>query len=238
MKKIFVVFIASFMIVGSANAQLKGVLNKAKAAVTGQDDETGLGIKEALNLGVTEAVKSLSAENGYLESPYKILIPEDAQKVIDKVKKVPGFGDVEDQLIAKMNKAAELAAEKATPIFLNAIKQMTFRDAMNILMGKEDAATTYLQSTTRQQLYDSFMPVIQSSLDEVNARAYWKTVVDAHNKLPLVKKMNPALDDHVNNKALDGMFGLIKVKEKGIRGDSSQRTSPLLQRVFAQQDKK
>ena len=232
-KQFFLFTIALSLFSYGIQAQFKDVLNKAKQAVSKDDSgETGLGLKEALNVGVDAAVKQLSAKNGYLDSPYKILIPEDAQKVIDKVKKVPGFQDVEQKLINQMNEAAEIAAEKATPIFVNAIKQMTFKDALKILNGPDDAATQYLQSTSRKALYDAFMPVIQSSLDQVNARSYWRTVVDAYNSIPLVRKMNPELDDHVNNKGLDGLFGLIAVKEFGIRTDVGQRTSPLLQKVF------
>ncbi|MGB4958205.1 MAG: DUF4197 domain-containing protein, partial [Saprospiraceae bacterium] len=115
---------------------------------------------------------------------------------------------------------------------VNAIKSMSIKDASSILTGPENAATTYLQSTSRTPLYNEFMPIIQASLDQVNARTYWKTVVDAYNSIPFTKKMNPALDDHVNNKALDGLFSLIAVKEKGIRTDVSQRTSDLLLKVF------
>ncbi|MBK9736728.1 MAG: DUF4197 domain-containing protein [Saprospiraceae bacterium] len=217
------------------HSQFKDILNKAKASVSSMsknDGDISGGLKEALNNGIEAAVGQLSAEKGYFSSPYKILVPNDAQKVIDKVKKIPGFGDVETKLIHQMNQAAEIAAKKATPIFLQAIKQMNFQDAAKILTGSENAATLYLESTSRDALYNEFMPVIQSSLDEVNARSYWKTVVDAYNSLPFVKKMNPALDDHVNNKALDGLFGLIAVKEKGIRTDVAQRTSPLLLKVF------
>ena len=131
-----------------------------------------------------------------------------------------------------MNSAAEIAAKKATPIFVNAIKQMSFKDASAILTGPENAATSYLESTSRVPLYNEFLPVIQSSLDEVNARTYWKSVVSAYNSLPFIKKMNPDLDDHVNNKALDGLFALVAVKEKGIRTDVNQRTSELLKKVF------
>jgi hypothetical protein len=151
---------------------------------------------------------------------------------------VPGFQDLEANLIAKMNEAAELAAAKATPIFVSAITSLTFDDAMNILMGEDNAATQYLTRTTRQQLYDAFLPVIRDALDEVNARTYWKTAVDAYNTLPFVKKVNPQLDDHVNNKGLDGLFGLIAVKEKKIRHDVNERKTDLLRRVFAKQDKK
>ena len=219
--------------------QIGDLLNKAKNVIEGEssmEDETGAALKQALNLGVDKAVKQLSADNGYLESPYKILIPEDAQKVINKVKMVPGFENVEKDLIDKMNQAAELAAAKATPIFLNAIKQMTIKDATNILLGEKDAATQYLDRTTRTNLYNAFMPVIQNSLDEVNARTYWRSVTEAYNKIPFVSKMNPELDDHVNTKGLDGLFSLIRVKEQGIRGDKDQRTTELLQKVFARQD--
>ncbi|HUR31716.1 MAG TPA: DUF4197 domain-containing protein [Saprospiraceae bacterium] len=221
-----------------SHAQLKDILNKAKQTVLPSDDgEIGLGLKQALEFGVNEAVEKLSSEKGYLESPYKILIPEEARQIIAKVKMVPGFQDVEKQLIDKMNKAAELAAKKATPIFVEAITDMTFKDAMNILLGEHDAATQYLETNTRIQLYNLFLPVIQSALDEVNARTYWTSVMNAYNSIPFVKKVNPALDDHVNNKALDGLFSLIEVKEAKIRGDQSERKTDLLKKVFAKQDK-
>jgi hypothetical protein len=221
-------------------AQFKNILNKAKEsakALTGEDADVSSGLKEALNKGIESAVTQLSAQNGYLESPYKILIPADAQKVIDKVKMVPGFQDVEQKLINQMNEAAEIAAKKATPIFANAITSMSFKDATAILKGPENAATQYLETSSRKPLYDAFLPVIQQSLDEVNAREYWNTVVTAYNKIPFVKKMNPALDDHVNNKALDGLFSLIAVKEKGIRTDVNQRTSALLRKIFGEASK-
>lgn len=234
--KIFILsFLSVIFTINTTQAQFKDMLNKAKASATSlskNDGDVSAGLKEALNNGIESAVNQLSAENGYFESPYKILIPEDAQKVIDKVKMVPGFQDVETKLINQMNQAAEIAAKKATPIFVNAIKQMSFQDASKILSGPDNAATTYLASTSRTPLYNEFMPIIQASLDEVNARSYWKTVVDAYNKLPFVKKMNPALDDHVNNKGLDGLFSLIAVKEQGIRTDVNQRTSDLLKKVF------
>ncbi len=229
------VFLMSFV---TSQAQINDLLNKAKNSAQAlskvglSTEDIAMGLKEALNNGVDEAVKNLSADKGYLESPYKILIPKDAQNIIDKVKMVPGFQDVETKLIHQMNQAASIAAKKATPIFLNAIKSMSFEDAKSILSGPDNAATTYLDNTSRMALYSEFMPVIQSSLDEVNARSYWTSVVQAYNKIPFVKKMNPELDDHVNQKALDGLFSLVAVKEKGIRTDVNQRTSEILKRVF------
>lgn len=237
MKKIIVMAILSLTIT-LANAQLGDILNKAKKEVMGvKDDNTSLGLKEALNEGIKSAVGTLSAQNGFLESPYKILIPEEARQVVTTVSKIPGFSDVEKNLISKMNQAAELAAQKATPIFIDAIKQMSVKDASSILFGSKNAATVYLTKSSRQQLYDLFLPIIQASLDEVNARSYWTSAVNAYNKIPFQKKLNPSLDDHVSNKALDGLFSLIEVKEAGIRDDIGQRTSPLLKEVFGKLDK-
>lgn len=231
-----------FLFIAVLPAQnLGGLLNKAKKVVTGEEElskeEVGNGLKEALNLGVEEAVDFLSAEDGYYESVYKILLPEEARMIVDKVKMVPGFQNVEQELILRVNRAAELAASKATPIFVDAIKQMTFQDAMNILMGEQNAATQYLNRTTYQALYGEFNPVIVNSLDEVNANQYWEDVTTAYNKLPFVKKVETDLDGYVTDKALEGMFGLIEKKEEKIRDDVGARTSPLLKKVFAQQDK-
>ncbi len=240
--KIVYTILLGFSFTFSAHAQFGKFLEKAEKAtekVLGKSDsklDIAGGLKEALEAGTVEAVSSLSAKNGYLESPYKIVVPEEAEKVISKVSKLPGFQDLEKNLTQKMNEAAEIAAKKATPIFVDAIKGISFSDAKNILFGEDNAATQYLDNSARKSLYAEFMPIIQASLDEVNARSYWKSAVDTYNKIPFVGKLNPELDDHVNTKALDGLFGLIAVKELGIRQDIDQRTSPLLMDVFGELD--
>ncbi|MBK9737683.1 MAG: DUF4197 domain-containing protein [Saprospiraceae bacterium] len=195
------------------------------------------GLKEALNKGVDQSVKSLSATDGYYASIYKILLPEEATKVIDKLKFIPGFSNLEEEAIKKINKAAEDAALKAGPIFLNAIKQMTFEDVMGILMGQKNAATTYLNNKTNTALYNEFKPVMITSLNKFGALDLWKDAINKYNTIPFITKVNPDLADHVTNKALFGLFSLVEKKELGIRTDLSQRTSDLLKKVFAKQDK-
>jgi hypothetical protein len=241
-KRSLVLFAALLLTQLVAHAQFGDVLKKAKDVVTGggglSQEEAGNGLKEALNAGVGEAVDFLSAKDGYFGSPYKILVPEEAQKVVSKLKVVPGFGNIEADLTERMNRAAEDAATKAKPIFIAAIKGMSFQDALNILMGNQDAATRYLEKSTFNKLYAEFKPVIQTSLDKVNAREYWKGAVSSYNKLPFVEKTNPELDDHVTRKALSGLFSLVEKKEKGIRSNVNLRNTDLLRKVFAQQDKK
>lgn len=246
-KSIFTLLL--FSLVFSANAQFKGALKKLEKAkqdveekLSGNtalsQEQIGEGLKQALDAGVGEAVDFLSAKDGYYTTPYKILIPEDARKVTDKLKAVPGWSNVEKTLEEKMNRAAEIAVQKAKPIFVTAIKKMTFKDAMNILMGEKNAATTYLHKTTYQSLFDEFMPVIQSALDEVNAREYWRGAVGTYNKIPFISKANPELDQHVTKMALVGLFDLVEKKEASIRNDVSHRNTDLLKKVFAKQDGK
>lgn len=234
--KYLIVFAAFLLMPQFATGQFGNILNKAKEVATGESslsqDEIGSGLKEALEIGVGEAVDKLSAKDGYLKSAYKIEVPTEAKSVVSKLKSVPGFQNIEQDLVTKMNEAAEIAAKKATPIFVDAIKQITFTDAKNILTGNDNAATTYLSSKSKQKLYAEFMPIIQSALDQVNAREYWTKATSAYNKIPFTKSVNTQLDDHVNNEALEGLFSLIAVKEEGIRNNSGMRTSELLQKVF------
>lgn len=196
------------------------------------------GLKEALNKGIEKQVSKLTATDGFYKNELvKILLPEELQKV-DKTLRKMGMSDLADEGILLLNRAAEEAVKESTPIFVDAVKNMSFTDAKNILMGNENAATTYLQSTTTTPLYAKFSPVIQSSLAKVGADKVWANIIKKYNSIPLVTKINPDLTDYTTNKALQGVFTMIAIEEKDIRTQLSARTSPLLKKVFALQDKK
>lgn len=228
-----------------SNAQLKDLIKKAGdkvATVTKSKSTSGLDIgaalKEALNKGVTEQVSKLTAVDGfYKNEAVKILMPEELQKV-DKTLRKMGMSNLADEGIKALNRAAEDAVKEATPIFVDAIKGMSFTDAKNILMGKENAATVYLQSSTTNALYSKFSPVVQQSIGKVGADVIWASIIKKYNSIPLVSKVNPDITDYVTNKALDGVFKMITVEEKNIRTNLSSRTSDLLKKAFALQDKK
>lgn len=244
MQKLFFILLSLLAFQLDLDAQigkkLGGLVDKANKVLSGgqplSEEEVGEGLKAALELGVGEAVSFLSAEDGYFGSPYKILIPEEARGVTSKLKAVPGFENVEATLEEKLNRAAELAAAKAKPIFVDAIKGLTIKDAMNLLLGDKDAATRYLENNTKEALFSEFLPIIQQSLDEVNARDYWRSAVTAYNKIPFVKKTEPELDHYVADKALLGMFSLVEVKEEELRDQPAMRNTELLRKVFARQD--
>lgn len=196
------------------------------------------GLKEALNKGITQQVSKLTAVDGfYKNEAVKILMPEELQKVDATLRKV-GLSSLADEGIKMLNRAAEDAVKEATPIFVTAVKNMTFTDAKNILLGSDNAATSYLQTNTTTSLYAKFNPVIKSSFEKVGADAVWTKIITKYNTIPLVKKVNPDLTDYTTNQALSGVYKMIAVEEKEIRNNITARTTPLLQKVFAMQDGK
>jgi len=199
MKKYLTLLLTTFCLISCDPAALEKLMDNVPLS----NADVAKGLKEALNFGVDDAVKFLSKEDGYFGSPYKILLPAEARKVTDKLQKVPGFRNVENEIVKKINRAAEDAAKSAGPIFLSAIKNMSFNDAMNILMGQKNAATQYLHTNTNNALYGEFNPVINNSLNKFNALGYWADAVNAYNKIPFVDKINPDLSDHITNKALE-----------------------------------
>ncbi len=200
-------------------------------------EEIGQGLRQALEVGISKGAERLAQRNGYYESPYKILLPAEARKVTDRLQSIPGFSQLEENILEKINRGAEDAATRAKPIFVSAIKAMTIRDALGILKGEKDAATAYLRRVTYQQLYDEFNPVIVSSLDKFKARSTWADAVNTYNAIPLVReKADPDLDDYVTRKALGGLFSQVAQEELNIRDNVSARTTDLLRRVFAEQD--
>jgi hypothetical protein len=213
--------------------QLPGILNQG----TGTLDIAG-GLKEALNNGITKQVSKLTATDGfYKNAAVKILLPEELQKV-DKGLRSIGLSSLADEGLKVLNRAAEDAVKEATPIFVDAVKGMTFNDAKNILMGNENSATTYLQNSTTTALYGKFNPVIKNSFSKVGADKVWANIITKYNAIPLVKKVNPDLTDYTTTKALEGVFKMVAVEEKNIRTDLNSRSSDLLKKVFALQDKK
>lgn len=201
--KILFLFIITVSLVSCDPATLGKIMESA-GQTSVSDLEINKGLKEALNKGIDSGVSYLSSENGFYSSPYKILLPEEARKVADKLKVVPGFDKVENEITLKLNRAAEDAVKTAKPIFINAISQMTFSDVKNILFGDKNAATQFLHRTTYNSLYNEFNPVIVNSLNKFNALDYWSDAVTTYNKIPFITKMNPELDDYVTKRLLTG----------------------------------
>ncbi len=198
--------------------------------------EIGNGLKQALEIGITQQVTKLSKENGfYGNNLVRIVLPEELQKV-EKTLRDFGLGNLADKGIKALNDAAEDAVGEAIPIFMDAVKGMSFTDAKNILLGGEQAATNYLQTKTSAELYQKFNPVIENSFAKVGADRIWGNLISEYNKIPLTDNVNPDLTDYVTTQALEGVYKMIAVEEKDIRTNINARTTDLLRKVFAIQD--
>lgn len=194
--------------------------------------EVAEGLKEALVKGISTGSDLVSITDGYFKNAeIKIPFPPEVRKVEDAMRKI-GLGSEVDKFVMTLNRGAEDAAKEAKPIFIAAIRSMTIQDAWSILRGEENAATEYLKRTTSPLLKEKFKPVIQSSLNKVNATKYYGEIVSRYNQIPFVEKVNPNLDDYATDKAIEGLFVMIAKEEKNIRQDPVARTTELLKRVF------
>jgi hypothetical protein len=221
-----------------SKGKVEKVLGKSSSGSSTMTEQLAAnGLKEALSQGTNIASSNLGQVDGFLaNAAVKILFPPEARKIESTLRSL-GMGSVCDQVITSVNRAAEAAVVEAKPIFVEAIKQMTITDAINILTGNKDAATQYLQRTSGQALMAKFEPIIQSNLQKTNATKYWTDAVNAYNAVPFVQKLNPNLSQYVTQKASDGIFLMVAAEEAKIRENPSQRVGSILQDVFGWADK-
>jgi hypothetical protein len=216
------------------------------------ENEVVNGLKEALVTGAKNSAKLLAAENGYYgDAAVKILLPDEARVIVDNLSRLPGGDKLVQDVILRINRAAEDAAREVAPVFVNSITRMTVRDAFNILNGPDNAATMYLRSSTGEELMALFKPRIQASTEKklignISTKDSWDALTSRWNtlansiagKIANLKPVNTDLDTYLTGKALDGMFSKVEIEELKIRKDVSARVTPLLQRVFGSLDNK
>ncbi len=206
------------------------IIDPGKGGVDEKDAADG--IKEALVKGTGVTVDMVSRANGYFLNPeIKIPFPAEARTIESNLRAI-GLGSKVDEVILTINHAAEEAAKSAQPIFVSAITGMNITDALQIVGGKEDAATQYLARTTGTQLKEKFKPVIKSALDKVDATRLWAELISAYNQIPFVSRQNPDLTAYVTDKAISGLFTMIAKEEIKIRQNPAERTTELLKKVF------
>ncbi|MGN6400405.1 MAG: DUF4197 domain-containing protein [Flavisolibacter sp.] len=241
-----ILFSALLFTLSALQAQgLKGLLKKDSSGKLGigkilntgsksglSNDEIISGLKEALSVGTSNAAQKLSNVDGFFkDAAIKILMPEEAKKVETKLRGL-GMGKQVDNAILSMNRAAEDASKEVAPIFVNAIKGMSIQDGVGILKGGDFAATNYLKDKTTASLTEKFRPVIEASLQKVNATKYWNAVFSTYNTFSS-EKVNTDLVAYVTEKALSGIFYQVGLEEQKIRKDPVARTTDLLRKVFA-----
>ncbi len=193
------------------------------------------GLKEALRIGIVRAVSELSQEGGYAANPaLQIGMPDKLEKLAGTLRKI-GLRQQVDLFEQKMNEAAESAASQAAPVFLDAIGQMSFADARQLLDGGQTAITDYFRTKTMAQLSERYTPVVHEHMNQVGAVKQYNMIVGRYQQIPLVPKIDFSPDVYVTEQALKGLFSSLAEVEQDIRSNPAARTTDLLRRVFGQQ---
>ena len=224
----------------AGTSRLNGLFKKANSVFTSGKPNAGSlttaeissGLKEALTIGAQKSSDKLSLTDGFFkDAAVKILMPAEVSKAESKLRML-GMGKLVDNTILSLNRAAEDASRAAAPIFIEAIKRITLQDVLEILKGTDTAATFYLRKTTTPQLIAAFTPVIEASLNKVNATKYWNDFFTAYNKVSS-SKVDTDINSYVTGKALNGLFYYVGEEEKKIRTNPAERVSDILKKVFA-----
>jgi hypothetical protein len=199
------------------------------------NDEVIAGLKEALTIGIKKGAEMASVTDGFFKNDIiKIPFPPEANAIKDKAIEW-GLQAKVDEIILTLNRAAELASQKASPIFVDAITNMSISDGFEILRGSDTAATQYLIKTTSVPLFDAFLPVVKEAIATVELTKYWNPVATKYNqaaKLTGKPEINPDLDKYVTDRAISGLFYLVKQEERKIRKDPVAQVTDLLKKVF------
>ncbi|QNR23509.1 DUF4197 domain-containing protein [Croceimicrobium hydrocarbonivorans] len=227
----FILILALLFSASSCDALLQ-IAQESSSQMEPSESEINRGIKEALEVGIRNAVSRSSKENGFYNNPLiKIPFPPEAERAAKTLGDL-GMGNLVDQFVETLNHGAEQASAKASPIFVDAIRSMTLQDVYGIWRGDANAATVYLRSKTEAQLKLAFKPVIDQAIQKVELTKYWQPIASTYNKIPFVTPVNPDLSDYVMQETLNGLFVLLAEEEAKIRQDPAARVSAILQRVF------
>jgi len=243
--KIQLPIILSFVVVLSSCDVLNNAANQASNLVNTNENSTEepaltnteviAGLREALNVGIDNSVKSTSVVDGFLKnSDIRLPFPPDAEKVKQKALDLGLDGQVE-KFETTLNRAAEEATKEAAPIFVDAIKNMTVQDGFEILNGGNGAATKYLKEQTQDKLKSAFLPKVKDAISKVELTKYWNPLINKYNTAMTItggEKLNPDLDQFVTDKAIEGLFYMVEKEENKIRLDPVARITDLLSRVF------
>jgi len=196
------------------------------------NSEVTRGLKDALIQGAGKAVAQLGKVNGFLENPkVKIPLPEHLQRA-EKTLRFLGMGKQADELVLRMNRAAEAAVPHAKELLVNSVRQMSIADAKTILTGSEDAATQYFRKTTSTPLAQKFLPIVQDAMKDVSLAQQYNEVAKLGQRYGLVGKEQATLEDYITQKTLDGVYVMMAEEEKKIRKDPVKAGSEWVRKVF------
>ena len=205
--------------------------NALSVSYLSNTEATG-GLKEALIQAAGKAVGQLGAVDGFLgNKEVKIPLPETMQKA-EKAMRMFGMGKQADELVLKMNRAAEAAVPEAKALLVDSVKKMSVADAKAILTGGDDAATQYFKRTTSTPMAEKFLPIVKKATENVQLAQQYNKFAELGSKYGMVKKEQANLEQYVTQKTLDGVYLMMAKEEAAIRKDPVGQASNAIKKVF------
>ncbi len=223
---LFSILFSSTMILSSCDT-----LKKIGSLLAPSEFEMITGLKDALSQGLFRSFDAFADPNG--NPLVRFVFPGEAEK-IEKTLRDLGMDKLVDQVTGKFTRATSSAVSAAKPIFLNSVKQMTFKDAVNILItDNTHAATDYFKLAMSPELMTAFRPIVDSSINLEGANKDWSSIVNVYNKIPFINKpLENSLTDFIAARAIDGMFGIVASEEEQIRTKYEFRKTDMMKKVF------
>ncbi len=209
-------------------------IESLKSASLGQT-RVGEGLKEALKVGIKNAVESVGRTDGFFANDeIKLLLPDKLRR-LDQGLRMIGMNEQLDAFILGMNRAAEAAAPQAQDIFLDSLFEMSFDDAVKIYQAGDTAATDYFRDKAYDRLFAAFKPTVERTLSNYDVTSQYKSLMAKYKAIPFSKKLPaPSIDDYVVHKSLDGLFHVLAQEETKIRNNPAARVTDVLKEVFGQ----
>jgi hypothetical protein len=225
MKKLFLVSAASLLMT------IQGCDTLKKLGFVPSELEMALALKDALSQGLFRSFDAFADPQG--NPLVRFAFPGDAAK-IEKTLRDLGMDRMVDQVTGKFTRAMARAASVSRPIFLDAVKRMTIRDAANILLTDNmHAATDYFKQVMQPELITAFRPIVDSTVRLEGADKDWQGLISIYNKIPFINRpLENNLTDFVSARIIDFMFMTVANEEEQIRTKYEFRKTDLMKKVF------
>jgi hypothetical protein len=222
MKKLFL----SFLVIITMTSSCK-VLEEL--ALAPSELETISALKEVLNSSAFRSIATLKKMN---DGGVEALLPEEMQPVFGTLRNI-GLGGKIDDVNKQIVSVSGVVVEESGYIMADAIKELTFTDAVAVVTGGKDAATQVL----REKMYISVKKRYSSRLDEElqkgggDALKYWPIATNAYN-LFSENKIEGSLSDFVAERSVDALFLTMGAEETEIRKDPASLGKAVVTKVF------
>ncbi|WP_156457951.1 DUF4197 domain-containing protein [Sphingomonas sp. Leaf412] len=199
-------------------------------ATTGFGGGAQEALQRLLEISTGRAVERLVAGNGFLNDPAaRLPVPPELSRGREGavLGALLNARPVQQQLSLMVNQAAGEAADRAAPVIFDAIRRLTFADALGIVRGGPTSATDYLERSVGTGIVDAMLPGVGQVLRGFDGNGVLGPVLGAATGVNVV-----AIQRVVAVQAARSLFGAIGREEAAIRRDPRSARDGLVEALL------